>query len=1191
MKTPFIKILTFLILVFPVSLSSQTIQTDTSAVQSKTQTIRETFVLDSRNATIQLTHSPVVSSSDSVVLNKNYSLRRWKDYEIDYAKGRLSITLSASALDSASSASSPSLEIIYSTPDYPIQNEYKLHVLTPTSERPGGEQKVIVSPQSPFSIDDLFNPTLSKSGSLFRGITVGSNRDLTLNSGFRMQMSGNLSDNVSIVAALTDENSPIQPEGVTQQIQELDKVFVQLKAKNYEATLGDFNLETDRDRKSEFVRVNRKLQGAEGIIHFQDFLGTSMRGNVSVAAAAPRGKYATNSFQGIEGNQGPYRLSGENGERRIIVIAGSERVYINGILMIRGETNDYTIEYASAEIFFMTKRLITNASRITVDFEYTDRQYERNLLTASSRLKLWGEKLRVNALVMREADDLDSPIELVMDDAMRKKLRESASDRLSAALPGIRFVGRDSLTNIGRGQYTLRDTTISGSKYSKLIYAPGDPFAEYIVFFSFFEKVPQDSLGYKKVKLGHFEAAGLGIGNYLPVQLLPLPKKHDILDIIIGGDVAQNLSIESEIAFSDFDQNRFSALDDAQNKGIAYTIKTRYNPKRVQFGGIDIGEFDLRLSERYVEQKFVSPDRYNDIEFSRKWDVLANQVGNELIREGLFAYKPFKTTEIKAGYGLLKKGDTFQSDRFQGEMSFSDLSYPSFRYLYEHISSDNRGDEVTAKWNRQQGRIDYHFWVLQPGIRFEYEDREVISKRVAAERDRGFQIIEVAPRLETIQIGKIKVSTEFQFRREDSTDAGIIQNAFHSFTQKYSFQLKEWNDLSSSISASHRSLKYSETFKLRGNQNSEHLLLRFENRYAPLRRALVVDAFYEFANQRSAKLERVFIRVPQGTGNYLYRGDLNKNGIADENEFELTRFDGEYIVILIPGDQLVPIVDVKGSLRVRTQPARLFEQEHGTIGKILSPFSTETYIRVDEKSSDPNTRNILLFRMNHFQKENMTISGTNILTQDVHLYEHNPDFSFRFRYDQRKGFLQLASTAERSYARERSFRLRWQLVREIGNQTDFVNKVDRVIASAQSLRERNLQTNTILSDFYYRPDRQWEVGFKFSVSRSTDRIQKGDAVSDLNTQGIRIVYAMHGRGQLRTEIEREEVILTRGYLEAQKLIPFEMTGGRKIGKTYLFQILFDYRISSNIQLTVNYLGRLEGKRALHTARAEARAFF
>ena len=93
--------------------------------------------------------------------------------------------------------------------------------------------------------------------------------------------------------------------------------------------------------------------------------------------------------------QGPYQLTGLSGERDIIVLAGTEKVFLDGIEMVRGENNDYIIEYANATITFTPKKLITNASRISVDFEYTDRRYSRNFLGTSGIKKFMNEKLKI----------------------------------------------------------------------------------------------------------------------------------------------------------------------------------------------------------------------------------------------------------------------------------------------------------------------------------------------------------------------------------------------------------------------------------------------------------------------------------------------------------------------------------------------------------------------------------------------------------------------------------------------------------------------------------------------------------------------------------------------------------------------------------------------------------------------------
>ena len=97
-----------------------------------------------------------------------------------------------------------------------------------------------------------------------------------------------------------------------------------------------------------------------------------------------KGKYATQSFNGDDGNQGPYKLNGRNGENYIIVLSGTEKLFMNGVKLDRGIDRDYIIDYNTAEIIFTSKNLISKDDRFYVEFEYNERRAQ-SVITSSHK--------------------------------------------------------------------------------------------------------------------------------------------------------------------------------------------------------------------------------------------------------------------------------------------------------------------------------------------------------------------------------------------------------------------------------------------------------------------------------------------------------------------------------------------------------------------------------------------------------------------------------------------------------------------------------------------------------------------------------------------------------------------------------------------------------------------------------------
>lgn len=1147
--------------------------------------------LNPRDTLYSLHSEFILTESESVLLDSTTLLTRAVDYAIDYRSGHLIIKKEKLDLIISDSLQHFLLVVCQTLP-LAFKSEYFLRQKVFRQDSVGKQEVSVVSSPAKPLLEDFFGAGLQKSGSISRGFTVGSNRDLSLSSGLRMQLAGKLSEDLDIVAALTDENTPIQPEGTTQTLREVDKVFVGLKAPSYSATLGDFNLELGSQQGGEFARLTRKLQGATGSVNFGRGHRNDDGSTLMLTGATQRGKFHTNQFQGIEGNQGPYPLTGKNGERRIIIVAGSERVYINGEQMIRGETNDYTIDYASGEMVFTSRRLITNASRVTVDFEYTDRQFTRNLLAGGVTTSFVDDKVKVNALFMQEADDPNSPIEGSLDEQTRSQLSNSGADRFKASVPGVRFVGKDSVTNVGRGQYILRDTVMNGTSYKIYVYAPGNSLAFYAVSFSTVDRMPTDSAGYVRIGIGQFRFAGVGQGNYLPIQFLPIPQLQRVIDINTTAKIGQAFSLTGEYALSHLDQNRLSTLDNSNQQGSALKVGLQFSPRNVRIGATSIGDFDLSLSERFVDHRFSSLDRYNEIEFSRKWNVESTGSGNEEIREANLSWKPSHAIDIAGTYGFLNMPDTYRTTRLQSDLQYKDSLQNMVRYQREDIQSTDLLQKESSEWTRQRGTAEYSFWKLRPSLRVESEERALGSTVRDSLRAGSFQFLEIAPRLAIEAANGFRAAAEFQVRSEDSVAVGSLQRASQSFTQVYSAELQSSQTFSSQLMFNVRSTRFTKLFKERGNTDADVVLVRSQTRYSPLERAVDATLLYEFANQRAARLERVFIRVPKGSGNYRYKGDLNGNGLAEDDEFELTRFDGDYVVIYASSDQLFPVLDLKTNVRLTLQPERLFRQPSGWAEKILSVLSTETMFRVEEKSTESDAQQIYLLQFAHFLNDKTTVAGYTNFTQDLHLFERRADFSARLRFVQRKSLAQLVSAAERSYSRERSIRIRSQFLPEIGNQTEVVNKTDRVLASSATPRERDLAMNALSSDFSYRPEAAWELGFRIDVARVVDSFRNPNPVADMNEQSVRTSYAFFGAGQLRGELRREEVVLSQGVSDPQRPFPFEFTNGKVIGKSLLWQLAFDYRFSQNMQVTLQYNGRREASRAaVHVGQVEAKVFF
>lgn len=1123
--------------------------------------VKDTFRINPDNI-YKISQLNIVPFSEKIYLNNQQVSKN--NYSISYERGTFSLS------DSVSFTQSDIIVIQYQCIRTSLRTEYKKRSLVVKYDDLYADTiKVSKLEKIDLSAESIFGRDLQKSGTLIRGFTVGSNRDFQLNSGLRLQLAGKLSDELEIVAALSDENTPIQPEGNTETLEELDKVFIEVKHKNAVGTFGDYEL---NERGNEFSQVTRKLQGLKGEFEFDNHKGF-------IAIAGSRGKFNSNQFNGQDGNQGPYRLLGTNNEREIIIIAGSERVYIDGELLKRGENNDYVIDYSNAELVFTPRRLITSASRISIDFEYTDQKYRRNFFGTNYSSNLIDNKLNIGVSFFREGDDQNNPVELSFSDSDLSILRNAGNNRFSASKSGVSIAPPDSLGRI-IGIYTKVDTIINSQPFTFYKYSPGSTNSIYNVSFSF---VGLGNGDYNKESLGRYNFAGVGKGAYLPIIFLPLPELKQIGNFSLKTSIIKGTLLDIELSGSSWDRNRFSSINNSNNFGFARKIQFSMEPQEINIGTISLGKIGFGVKDRFIQSRYSTLDRIDEVEFNRYYNIADLQKSDQLLREISLNLLPSNSMSVISKYGYLKQGDQFSSNRINSVLKYSQDRKYNLEYNIDFVSS--RNNDIKSKWDRQNGNAFYTIDFMKPGINFTYEDKEDIQKDSLLAT--SLKYLEVAPFVDITASTNIDLRVLYSYREESFPIDKLFALQSKAYTQQYQFNFRGIKEFTSTLNVSFRNKKFTDEFKKNGYTDNRTILFLSQNRFNLFNNFITGDLFYQASTEQSTRLEKVFVKVPRGTGSYIYLGDLNNNGIPEENEFQLTTFDGEYIVVTIPTDQLFPVIDLKANTRWKIDFNRIITGDD-FFANALKAISTETVWRIEENSKESKTSNIYLMHLNSFLNDSTTIRGSQLFQQDINLLQFSSEFSVRLRYLQRRNLNQFAQGSEKGFFRERGIRIRFKMIEEINNQTEFINQIDNLISPPTSNRAREVNQNSIVTEFNYRPVPNIEAGLKIQVGRSEDTFPQKPTTVDQNSITLRATLSLANIGRLRVETERTELISN----SSNSNIPFEITRGNVIGKNYFWRVFFDYKIASYVQTSFSYDGRLYGKgKVIHTMRAEARAYF
>ncbi len=470
-----------------------------------------------------------------------------------------------------------------------------------------GHARDHVPAASPKSGETMSQDTgrLSVRGSKTIQVSGGSRRDMVVDQNLRLDITGQLTPDISVRAFLSDDNLPVVPEGNTQQLRDIDKVLVQIKGRGWSSTLGDF---VARRSGLAFGNYRRKLQGVS-------LEGKAGGTSFEVLAGSPRGRYRTLQIKGQEANQGPYFLGGGDAAANLFIVAGSERVTLDGIPLVRGSDRDYVIDYVRGTVTFTYKRLITAESSIVVEFEEGEGPYGRTVTGAGAGTDFTLPGLDAKGTFgMRVITEKDDPGRLRTgtlgpeDEAI---LAAAGDDQALAVASGVVAVSDStgSYNLVGDGGTEHYEQAPGHGAWNLDFYFVGPGLGDYDL----------DSLGPAGERL--FVYRGPGLGGYLIGRPLELPVSHSMMSFMstLGDTGSTHLAAEWDISRQDL--NQLSDIGDGDNHGGAVHVEGTVSARHVHPGKVDLGKVKLKARFDDLTSTFRPFELTRDIFSYRRWGL------------------------------------------------------------------------------------------------------------------------------------------------------------------------------------------------------------------------------------------------------------------------------------------------------------------------------------------------------------------------------------------------------------------------------------------------------------------------------------------------------------------------------------------------------------------------------------------
>ena len=1026
--------------------------------------------------------------------------------------------------------------------------------------------------------DDFFSQTeLSRKGSISRGVSFGNSQNVIMNSNLDLQLDGRIGDNLFISAVISDNNIPIQPDGNSQNLQEFDKVFIKIYNSKFALIAGDFE---QKKPQGYFLNYYKKSQGIHlsGKKTFETAKHGTGEINASLGAAVAKGKYHKMQISGVEGNQGPYRLTGANDEAYVVVLAGTEKVYIDGILMSRGSDRDYVIDYNLGEITFTAHQPINKDKRIIVEFEYTDQNYTRFLVTSSNSLKIDNTEVWLN--LYHEGDSKNQPINMDLRDS-DKRLMAGIGDNLDQAI----IPGYDSLGfNIDEVRYKVVDTIVDGVQYdSVFVYSTNPQDAFYRVSFSLVGENKGDYVrGVSSANGRVYEwvapVNGVPQGNYIPYTKIVAPQKKQMATFGAKSKFGEKTSASVEVALSSNDRNTFSKLDSGDNFGVAvkttaeqYIVKTEKNSL----------SFDVNYE--FLNRNFEAVEYFRETEFTRDWNIGSYYADShcENVAGGHIRYANRKhgnslytTSYINRGVEYSGWKNDFSSDYRLGTWRISGNAS-----LLASADSLNK-----TQFLRHKLDISKTFGKIVIGAREEGErnvwhntEGNLLANSYSYSQYEGFA--------GTSDSARQKFTLSYKFRNGRKQSLDILKDATRAHDFSLSSEVGRKNNHRLKATINYRLLRVRDTL-LYTAEPEDNLTGKLEYNFKLWKGAITSSTLYEIGSGLENKIEYTYIEVAPGQGVYTWT-DYNGNGVQELDEFEVAFFadQANFIRVQMPSTEYIKVYANKFNQSLNINPAVRWKSKKGFL-KFLSRFSDQFAYSISQKNtSDKITEFANPFAQNISLDELVSMNST--IRNSLSFNRGKPKFGIDYIVQSVKGKSLLTTGFDSRTNFTQTVLIRYNISPKVGmqNSTIFGKKG----YESQFFTAKDYKIASIKDDFQFNV--QPNINNRISLTYNFEQKENTSGAEKLTSNNVGLEYRLNSvkKGSLNANFN---FIYYKYASSGNSAIDYEMLQGLQPGMNFTWGVNFQRQLANGLQINLSYNGRKsEASPVIHTASVEVRAYF